>query len=178
MATDRLGSVRANSNGERMSYYPFGEERTSTPDGRQKFGTYTRDGVGQDYAGARYLSANAGAFWTPDPGGIRTADPSNPSTWNRYAYVNADLVSNTDQSELLVDAQDCSDNPDLCSQCLPGASFWGPPPGCDDDGEGGGGGGYCGGNELSLTFALEGAFPGPAKQNRFACNAGLRKIAE
>jgi YD repeat-containing protein len=43
VATDRLGSVRANANGERMSYYPYGEERTSTADGREKFGTYTRD---------------------------------------------------------------------------------------------------------------------------------------
>jgi hypothetical protein len=41
--TDRLGSVRANSNGERVSYFPYGEERTSTADGRAKFGTYFRD---------------------------------------------------------------------------------------------------------------------------------------
>jgi YD repeat-containing protein len=35
VVTDRLGSVRANSNGERMSYFPYGEERTSRQmDGR------------------------------------------------------------------------------------------------------------------------------------------------
>jgi YD repeat-containing protein len=33
--TDRLGSVRA-SGLERMSYYPYGEEKTSTADGREK----------------------------------------------------------------------------------------------------------------------------------------------
>ena len=27
VVTDRLGSVRANSNGERFAYYPYGEER-------------------------------------------------------------------------------------------------------------------------------------------------------
>jgi YD repeat-containing protein len=39
VVTDRLGSVRANSNGETMRYYPYGEERTTTADNREKFGT-------------------------------------------------------------------------------------------------------------------------------------------
>ena len=33
---------------------------------------------------------------TPDPGGIRTADPKNPGSWNRYAYVNGDPVNFND----------------------------------------------------------------------------------
>jgi YD repeat-containing protein len=45
VATDRLGSVRANGNGDRMVYKAYGTERTSTADGREKFGTYVRDGV-------------------------------------------------------------------------------------------------------------------------------------
>jgi hypothetical protein len=44
VATDRLGSVRANAQGETFAYYTYGLERTSTPDGRQKFATYFRDG--------------------------------------------------------------------------------------------------------------------------------------
>ena len=28
-----------------------------------------------------------------DPGGLRTADPRNPGSWNRYAYVNGDPVN-------------------------------------------------------------------------------------
>jgi hypothetical protein len=36
-----------------MSYFPYREERTSTTNGVEKFGTYTRDGVGQDYAEQR-----------------------------------------------------------------------------------------------------------------------------
>ena len=56
--TDRLGSVRANSNGESFSYFPWGEERgTGTADGRTKFAGYYRDLPGQDYANARYYSA-------------------------------------------------------------------------------------------------------------------------
>src|SRR5271169_6064063 len=64
VATDRLGSARANSNGERMSYYPYGEERTSTADGREKFGTYFRDTTGQDYADQRYYAVGSGRFFT------------------------------------------------------------------------------------------------------------------
>ena len=75
VVTDRLGSVRANTQGERFAYYPYGEERTSTVDGRDKFATYFRDGVGQDYADQRYYNSSMGRFWTPDPGGIKTADP-------------------------------------------------------------------------------------------------------
>jgi hypothetical protein len=70
VVTDRLGSVRANSNGERMSYFPYGEERTSMKDGREKFGTYFRDPAangGLDYADQRYYARAGGRFLTPDP---------------------------------------------------------------------------------------------------------------
>ena len=50
-----MGSVRA-SGYERMSYYPYGEEKTSTADDREKFVTYTRDSVTQDYADQRYYA--------------------------------------------------------------------------------------------------------------------------
>jgi hypothetical protein len=36
-----------------MNYFPYGEERTSTANGVEKFGTYARDAVGQDYAEQR-----------------------------------------------------------------------------------------------------------------------------
>jgi RHS repeat-associated protein len=92
VATDRLGSVRANVSGERMRYVPYGQEITSTADNRDKFGTYFRDGQGQDYADQRYYN-QAGSFWTPDPGGIAAADPSNPLSWNRYAYAYGDPIN-------------------------------------------------------------------------------------
>ena len=44
VVTDRLGSVRENSSGDRFSYLPYGEERTITADHRVKFGTYVREG--------------------------------------------------------------------------------------------------------------------------------------
>jgi RHS repeat-associated protein len=130
VATDRLGNVRANSNGETFSYFPYGEERTSTADGREKFGTYTRDGFGQDYAQQRYYNANMGAFWSPDPGGMKNANPLNPSTWNRYSYVMGDPVSRTDIHGLCSD----QDKPPCFSTTLTGELP-------SDPGGGGGGSG-------------------------------------
>jgi hypothetical protein len=64
VAVDRLGSVRATRTDggtyESMSYYPYGEERTSTADNREKFGTYMRDNPGQDYADQRYYGVGTG----------------------------------------------------------------------------------------------------------------------
>jgi RHS repeat-associated protein len=98
---DRLGSVRQNGNGP-IAYYPWGEERTSTPDGTDKFGTYFRDatnnGIGEDYASARYYNNNFGRFWSADPAGIKATNPKNPMSWNRYAYANDDPVNRFDPS--------------------------------------------------------------------------------
>jgi RHS repeat-associated protein len=88
-----LGSVRANSNGEQFRYYPYGEERTSTADGRDKFGTYMRDNPGQDYADQRYYNVGAGRFNIPDPLGMNVAKLQSPGTWNRYSYALGDPVN-------------------------------------------------------------------------------------
>jgi RHS repeat-associated protein len=91
--TDRLGSVRSG-----ISYYPWGEERTSPPtqDGQVKFGTYFRDMPGQDYADQRYYTATAGRFYTPDPAGKQAVDSKNPTSWNMYAYAKDDPVNRVD----------------------------------------------------------------------------------
>jgi RHS repeat-associated protein len=97
VVTDRLGSVRANTqSSQTMKYYPYGAEITSTGDGRGKFGSYWRDSVGVDYANQRYYLNTIGRFLTPDPGGMGTADPKLPASWNRYAYVNGDPINFND----------------------------------------------------------------------------------
>lgn len=99
--SDRLGSVRADSNGVTMSYFPWGEERgAGTANGRTKFAGYYRDQVGQDYAMARYYNANTGAFFSQDPGSISTAVATRPSSWNRYGYVEGDPVNFVDPKGL------------------------------------------------------------------------------
>jgi RHS repeat-associated protein len=92
VATDRLGSVRVtygNSSVEHMRYFPYGEERTSTSDGRDKFGTYMRDNPGQDYADQRYYGVGTGRFNVPDP--YKASEGAvDPSSWNRYGYTRGD----------------------------------------------------------------------------------------
>ena len=78
VVTDRLGSVRANSNGEKMSYWPWGEEQTTTSDGREKFGTYYRDAAGQDYADQRYYDLGKGRFWSAGSGWVEDGGPEEP----------------------------------------------------------------------------------------------------
>jgi len=98
--TDRLGSVRVNGNGQRMNYYPYGAEvGTETAEGRVKFGTYTRDSAGVDYAEQRYYGVGTGRFNTPDPytaTATSPTDPSDPGSWNRYAYVGGDPINSYD----------------------------------------------------------------------------------
>jgi RHS repeat-associated protein len=114
VATDRLGSVRANANGERMAYWPYGGERPgtnggTTPDGREEFGTYFRDYIGYngyyggvDYADQRYYSFNWGRFQTPDPlkAGPNGWNLQEPGSWNQYVYASDDPVNHNDPSGL------------------------------------------------------------------------------
>jgi RHS repeat-associated protein len=44
----------------------------------------------------RQLSTMEGRWTTPDPAGMAAVDPTNPQTWNRYAYVMNSPLSSTD----------------------------------------------------------------------------------
>ena len=68
-------------------------------DGREKFGTYTRDSVGQDYADQRYYAVGTGRFNVPDPYQA-SAGAEDPGSWNRYAYVGGDPINYLDPSGL------------------------------------------------------------------------------
>jgi len=110
VVTDRLGSVRWNYYNT-VAYYPWGEERTSTSDDFDKFGTYLRDSPGQDYAQHRYYNLNVGRFWSPDPAGVKAARFGNPTSWNHYLYALGDPVNFNDP--VGKDA-DCADTDDGC----------------------------------------------------------------
>src|SRR5579883_1795254 len=109
VVTDRLGSVRANANGERFSYLPYGEEETPTANGRAKFGTYLRDLSGFDYADQRYYDSWWGRFKSADPS--TGVNPADPGSWNKYAYVSGDPVNFADPSGLEKCQFDSSDLP-------------------------------------------------------------------
>jgi len=90
VATDRLGSIG--------KFYPFGIERPSaTTNDTEKFTGYYRDAAtGLDYAKNRYEQPGVGRFMTPDPYQA-SAGPSDPGSWNRYAYVRGDPVNRVDR---------------------------------------------------------------------------------
>jgi RHS repeat-associated protein len=94
---DRLGSNGASN----VSLYPWGEDRgTPGPNDQVKFATYTRDSATLlDYANNRYYSNAYGRFMTPDPASS-SGDPSEPQSWNRYAYTRGDPVNLNDPSGL------------------------------------------------------------------------------
>jgi RHS repeat-associated protein len=48
----------------------------------------------------RELSPNQGRWISPDPSGMDAADSSNPQSWNRYAYVLNNPLSNSDPTGL------------------------------------------------------------------------------
>ncbi len=77
--------------GSAGTYYPWGEDKGSTnPQDTWSFATYWRDSAtGLDYANKRYYSNAYGRFMTPDPT-MRSANPREPQSWNRYAYVMGD----------------------------------------------------------------------------------------
>jgi RHS repeat-associated protein len=157
VTTDRLGTVRANANSEQFAYYPYGEERTTTADGRDKFGTYWRDSPGTDYADQRYYNVGTGRFLTPDPLGMKGAKLKAPKSWNRYTYVQADPINFRDPHGALLDAPD-------------GGCWWDEDDGsCSDDGGGGGGDQSCAENPFQAACGDEpdpSPGPGPAPDPR------------
>ncbi len=115
LTQDHLGSTRlvTDSNGNaarRYDFEPFGTEipagvggrttamgYTATPDAFSlKFTGQERDSeTGLDYFHARYYSAAQGRFQGVDPDNAG-ADPSDPQTWNGYAYAGNNPLMFTD----------------------------------------------------------------------------------
>jgi len=97
---DQLGSVVNSS----QAYFLWGETKgTSNPQDTWNFATYWQDSnTGLDYANNRYYSNGYGRFMTDDPS-AQNWDPSNPQSWNTYAYANGDPINNNDPSGLDVD---------------------------------------------------------------------------
>jgi RHS repeat-associated protein len=84
----------------------------ATPDGTNpKYTGQQRDqetstpGTSIDWFQVRYLSGAQGRFQSPDPGNAG-ADPSNPQSWNGYAYVGNNPLSYTDPSGMAEDDGD------------------------------------------------------------------------
>jgi RHS repeat-associated protein len=111
LTTDHLGSTRlvtdqSGNVAKTFDYLPFGEEigGTSSTGPTQRFTGQERDTEsGLDNFKARYVSAPQGRFQSPDPLGMFVADPSNPQSWNLYAYVMNNPLKYKDPTGLAVE---------------------------------------------------------------------------
>ncbi len=79
-------------------HHPYGEER-GTSSTEYKFATYQREASGLDYALNRYYSSVYGRFLSSDPYRA-SGGPSDPGSWNRYAYVQGDPMNKFDPEGL------------------------------------------------------------------------------
>jgi RHS repeat-associated protein len=115
---DQLGSVG--------TYFPWGENKgTTNPQDTWSFATYWQDSMsGLDYANNRYYSNAYGRFMTPDPYNA-SGGPSDPQSWNQYAYTRGDPVNRLDPAGM----QDCP-----VDFCVTGTGY--------GSGDGSGGGGH------------------------------------
>ena len=105
---------------------------SATTNGTEKFATYFRDAeTGLDYAVNRYHSPGSGRFISPDPYQA-SGGPSDPGSWNRYAYVGGDPIRYDDPSGR--ERQDCTVDGLPFSGCGIGTGD----PGDPGDGSGGG----------------------------------------
>jgi len=92
--TDHLGSTRlmtgvAQTVGQNLDYYPFGQlNPTDSGITNIEFtGDLMDPETGLDHTDFRQYAPLMGGWLTPGPAGLAAVDPTNPQSWNRYAYV-------------------------------------------------------------------------------------------
>jgi RHS repeat-associated protein len=138
MHADWLGSARLHSTQSRTVYgdtafAPFGETyaNTNTSD-PYHFAAYPLDfALGLYDTAFREYHTTQGRWITPDPAGIGAVDPSNPQSWNRYAYALNNPLSNIDPTGLdcvyLNDAGNDIESVDQSSnsgECASHGGYW------------------------------------------------------
>ena len=89
---DWLGSSRFASTPSRTmysdaAYAPFGEPYAQSGTADLSFTGQNSDTVSNDYDFLYRPYSIQGRWPTPDPAGLASVAPSNPQSWNRYAYV-------------------------------------------------------------------------------------------
>ncbi len=102
-----LGSSRFASTPSRTKYFdvayaPYGEDYADSGTVDLNFTGPNQDTVSGMYDFLyREYHANSGRWIQPDPAGLSAADPSNPQSWNRYAYVGNRPLNSVDPLGLL-----------------------------------------------------------------------------
>ena len=119
-------------------FYPYGQEKPSaTQNGTEKFTGISGMRRGMDYAINRYHVPGTGRFLTPDPY-MNSAGPTEPGSWNRYAYTRGDPINRVDRTGLDECPADISymlKDGDVCQPAFSSGGVYG----TDDGGDEGGG---------------------------------------
>jgi len=96
LSTDYTGAV-VRTEGVLMG--PFGDNFTETLTSLDftgfAGGFWDSENNGEHFGAREYQNIH-GSWLSPDPAGMAAVDPSNPQTWNRYAYVTNNPLSYTD----------------------------------------------------------------------------------
>lgn len=103
--SDWLGSSRLTSSASRtylssIAYAPYGETYASSGATDPAFTGQNPDTVSTDYDFLHREYSIQGRWPSPDPAGLAAANPTNPQSWNRYAYVLNNPTEYTDASGL------------------------------------------------------------------------------
>ncbi len=137
--SDWLGSSRLTSTQGRAlysssAYAPFGEQYKPAGTSDASFTGQNSDTASNLYDFTfREHSPSQGRWISPDPAGVAASDPTNPQSWNRYAYVLNNALALTDPYGL--EDTGCDGKDDVCAEQ-----------------SGGGGGGFT----ISITVNLPG----------------------
>jgi RHS repeat-associated protein len=105
LGTERVRTDMTGANCESIASLPFGDGQSITGTcgdvSPMHFTGDERDSeTGLDHTWFRQYSSSLGRWMTPDPADLAAVDPSNPQSWNRYAYVANQPIDSTDPSGL------------------------------------------------------------------------------
>lgn len=109
---DWLGSARFASTPSRTKYFdvayaPYGEDYADSGTTDLNFTGQNQDTVSglYDFMFREYHPVS-GRWIQPDPAGVAAANPANPQSWNRYAYVANSPLDSLDPLEECGDRRD------------------------------------------------------------------------
>ena len=147
------------------AYAPIGEPYAQAGATDLSFTGQNQDTVAGGLAGPYDFPAREygpqGRWASPDPAGLAAVDPTNPQSWNRYAYVLNNPLSYIDPTGLNQASSDCIWNGDCLGLFGPGGGagagyYGGGPGGCSLDGVQVGCGGLSGLGSNGITPVITG----------------------
>jgi RHS repeat-associated protein len=91
LGSSRFASTPSGAVQYSLAYAPFGETYSESGTVDRSFTGQTQDTVAGSTAlydfTFRQHASSQGRWLVPDPAGLTAVDPTNPQTWNRYAYL-------------------------------------------------------------------------------------------